>query len=335
MSYKIGFIIGRFQIFHNGHLECLKKAFEECEKVFIFVGSSNQARTIENPFLYIEREEVIIDILKSINVISSSHCEIFPIEDFIYDDERWKKQIIDIIGYESSVAIIGGSKGEWYFDLFPEYAHLVPNKILDIDATKLRSIFFDSSCGWPAIKKIDKVPSETISFLREFELYSKWYSYILREISTKQKLNNVYGLGPFLTVDSFVIQNNKILLIKRKNHPGEGLWALPGGYFDVKDKSLLDGAIRELKEETSIDISEEDLKNYNFHEHIFDHPKRSSVARLITSAYGFNLPIMLEVTCKADDDASSYEWKDYEWIKNNKDKFYDDHFSMIDYFMNW
>jgi ADP-ribose pyrophosphatase YjhB (NUDIX family) len=57
---------------------------------------------------------------------------------------------------------------------------------------------------------------------------------------------------PFVTVDIIIeMENNKIVLINRANPP-KG-WALPGGYVDYGE-SLESAAIREAKEETSLDI---------------------------------------------------------------------------------
>ena len=58
--------------------------------------------------------------------------------------------------------------------------------------------------------------------------------------------------NPFPTVDIIIeMGDQKILMIKRKNPPYG--WALPGGFVDYGE-SLEHAAIREAKEETSLDV---------------------------------------------------------------------------------
>jgi len=57
---------------------------------------------------------------------------------------------------------------------------------------------------------------------------------------------------PLLTVDVIVRFQGGIILIERKNPPPG--WALPGGFVDVGE-SVEEAAIREAREETSLDVS--------------------------------------------------------------------------------
>ncbi|MBA2655904.1 MAG: NUDIX hydrolase [Tatlockia sp.] len=56
---------------------------------------------------------------------------------------------------------------------------------------------------------------------------------------------------PKLDVRSFIIKEDKILLVKEI---ADGLWSLPGGWVDVNE-SPSESIIRETKEETGYDIS--------------------------------------------------------------------------------
>ncbi|UCC39185.1 MAG: NUDIX hydrolase [Candidatus Aminicenantes bacterium] len=67
-----------------------------------------------------------------------------------------------------------------------------------------------------------------------------------------------------------------VVLIKRKNPPFG--WALPGGFVDYGE-SLEDAAIREAKEETSLDIQ---LKNQL---HTYSDPERDPRQHTISTVY--------------------------------------------------
>jgi 8-oxo-dGTP diphosphatase len=62
-------------------------------------------------------------------------------------------------------------------------------------------------------------------------------------------LNNLKT--PLLTVDIIIRYKGGIVFIERKNPPLG--WALPGGFVEVNE-SLEEAAIREAKEETSLDV---------------------------------------------------------------------------------
>jgi 8-oxo-dGTP diphosphatase len=57
---------------------------------------------------------------------------------------------------------------------------------------------------------------------------------------------------PLLTVDVIIQYKKGIVLIERKNLPSG--WAIPGGFVEIGE-SVEDAAIREAKEETSLDVT--------------------------------------------------------------------------------
>jgi 8-oxo-dGTP diphosphatase len=55
-------------------------------------------------------------------------------------------------------------------------------------------------------------------------------------------------------VDAVVIDNDKILLVKRKFEPYKGMWATPGGFVD-DNESVEQAVVREALEETGIKVN--------------------------------------------------------------------------------
>lgn len=111
---------------------------------------------------------------------------------------------------------------------------------------------------------------------------------------------------PSVTVDMliFAVDNKgeriRLLLVKRKNHPFLGCWALPGGFVEMKE-SLGDAAARELEEETGV------KGMYLEQLHTFGETGRDPRSRIISVAYmavidGSGLKV------QAGDDAAQAEW---------------------------
>jgi len=63
---------------------------------------------------------------------------------------------------------------------------------------------------------------------------------------------------PRITVDVVVSDGTKVVLIKRGNDPFKDMWALPGGFIEYGE-TVEKAALREVKEETGLDVQLEGL----------------------------------------------------------------------------
>ncbi len=61
-----------------------------------------------------------------------------------------------------------------------------------------------------------------------------------------------YPERPLVGVGAVIIENGKILLVKRANEPNKGKWSVPGGLVRTGE-SLVEALKRELKEELNVD----------------------------------------------------------------------------------
>lgn len=110
---------------------------------------------------------------------------------------------------------------------------------------------------------------------------------------------------PAVTVDVVVLTRDRrprVLLIRRKQPPFAGAWALPGGFVDM-DESLEDAARRELREETGVELKRiEQLGT-------FGEPGRDPRGRVISIAY-LGRVAADRVEPRGADDATEAAWHD-------------------------
>lgn len=87
--------------------------------------------------------------------------------------------------------------------------------------------------------------------------------------------------------------SREILLIQRKNDPFKDAWALPGGFFDQSDQNLRIGALRELKEETSLEARPSDLELIGVFSEKGRDPRENNPVdrcRIVSVAFKLRLP---------------------------------------------
>ncbi|MDT8305084.1 MAG: NUDIX domain-containing protein [Anaerolineae bacterium] len=129
---------------------------------------------------------------------------------------------------------------------------------------------------------------------------------------------------PSVTVDvvifSLVAGQLQVLLVRRKNWPFAGMWAIPGGFVEMTE-SLEQAAARELAEETGVrDVYTEQL-------YTFGAPDRDPRTRVITVAYFALLPADAVPDPQAGSDAAETGW----WPVDALPELAFDHSEILDY----
>ncbi len=88
-QFKLGLILGRFQMLHKGHEYIIDKALDLCEEVLVFIGSSDKSNTNENPFDY-ETRYAMLDL------VYGDKIKIAPLPDLgVGNVPRWGEYVLE------------------------------------------------------------------------------------------------------------------------------------------------------------------------------------------------------------------------------------------------
>jgi len=361
--------IGRFRPAHKAHIETVERACMIAkDSVIIIVGSANQPRTIKNPWKWDEVADMIRDSLtpSALEKVVIVPARDILYNDPAW--EQSIQEIVSSVSEEDDVVnIIGYTKDEtsYYINAFPQWDTIEMENIEDLHATDIRRAMFEDRDFDEEIGKFlprgihDYIKSfmltvEYDKLLEEWECEEKnirqWnqkkmLEYFIKEeldtfeegeqevvLRTLALLSKKYVVAPYAnirqTVDMVVVKSGHVLLIRRKHTPGKGLYAIPGGYLEEKEWSL-DGALRELKEETKIKEPPNLLLSSVGANYVFEHPDRSIRGRVITRAYIIKLPNGSLSKITAADDAQRAMWVPLSVFAKMEDQMFEDHFHII------
>lgn len=293
---------------------------------------------------------------------------ILPIHDFVYDNQKWisevQSQIHSVIedGDEDGITLIGNikDKSSAYLNYFPQYetdfsAGIVKGRL---SATDIRFKLFSLYDNVVKLKERESYLTDILTLIKASfneELSHSVCNSLLSFVITKPlEMHNLveefrfvqnyrktmneklpYKNIAFFTGDALVTCAGHLLLVKRKIAPGKGLYALPGGFFDgTSDLNSVDTAIRELYEETKIKLPKSHIYGNIVKSDEFGDFERSERWRIITKATYVKLPDTNLPSVKGADDAAEAIWMPFVEIKKNRDRFFEDHLSIIDTFLN-
>lgn len=355
--------IGRFNPFHLGHAYVLQRALNKYKTVVVLIGSAGQARSLKNPFTFEEREQMILKW--SLSFDFDAELIIRPLPDSPYSDNEWianvQSLVRDAVGPKREVSLTGSDRDDstWYLKSFPQWGLDLVNAYTrppeaSISATSVREILYEQDITKENFDRLlTKVPPSTQRFLWTFAI-NGGLAALREEYRFVKKYKEAWSLAPhaptFMTADAVVIQSGHVLVVIRGNQPGKGLWALPGGFVNQKER-VRDAAVRELLEETGIRLAEgkraEEITRAMLDgsikaEALFDYPDRSARGRTFTNAYLFRLDDSKPLPKVAGQNVPMYEsggeeivetvhamWVPLSIAIEQTDKWFEDHHSIV------
>lgn len=341
-KYDLIVFVGRFQPFSEHHKEIIRRAKEQTDRLLIVVGSSFTRRTTRNPLTWEERESMIQEFVDKEYSSRAFEIAIVPQRDRLYNDTAWSVDIARKVSAELSslalergwfspgskdfkVGIIGHKKDETttHLDMFPQYDLIDVGYIDAPSASEIREGIFTAIND---VGRFDSIGAIKYALHIPYTAAKAVQQMFVEELNYRKQ----WGEGPFLTADAVVQVGDHVLLIERGDGGG---WALPGGFLN-KNETFIQGAIRELKEETRLKVPVPVLKGSLKNRRVFDDPHRSTRARIVTEAFHFHLVSDTSLPeVRGSDDAKKAFWCPIAELQMNEEKFFDDHSHILRYFL--
>jgi len=346
MEYDYLVFIGRFEPFHNGHAAVARFALTRAHKLIVLVGSADTPRTIRNPWSASERAVMIRAALSE----DAGRVLVHPLRDHLYNEAQWiasvQRTAAEAIrrdggGEGARVGLVGQDKdaSSYYLAEFPQWPLLDVRRTETLSATDLRRYLFeaDGPSAAGALRLLEaNVPTPVFEMLDAFRRSSPAYPQLVAEHRFIETYRAGWAQAPyaptFVTTDAVVVHSGHLLLVRRAAAPGRGLWALPGGFIQPGER-LLDGCLRELREETRLKIPLPVLRGSLRGEHVFDHPERSLRGRTITHAFHFEFPAGELPVVRGADDADKARWIALSDALEMSAQLFEDHLHIIEYFV--
>lgn len=338
-KYAWAACIGRFQLFHDAQLALVRKGLELAPRCAVLIGSAHQARSPRNPFTWQERVDAI---RLALTEEERARVDFLAIRD-VWDQKRWvaavQKAMAQLTGSDRTPVVLVGHRK----DATSEYLHAFPGwplhdvgRLGELHGKALRAALYSGESLDATLAAIaSQVPPSMLDFLRSWaEL--PFLARLREEWAELAEEHAKWATAPyppvFVTVDAVVRIGDQVLLIRRGQAPGKGLLALPGGFIDQRETAY-QSAVRELEEETGFSLLPQEMEHACRAMRVFDHPDRSQRGRVITHAFFFDLGQRLLPEIAGSDDAAEARWVPIAELPSLEEQFYDDHFHILDSFL--
>lgn len=358
MAYDYDYVvfIGRFQPFHKGHYEVVQHALQRGREVILVVGSHDSPRTIRNPFTFQERKDIILSCFTDLSMaVARERLHFAPQPDYVYNETKWVASVQGAVSAivnkdwkagPIKIALIGYEKdhSSYYLKLFPMWDS-IDIKLQDtvkFNSTDIRDRLFGGQASIAYQYRFDEqwfvggYKADHFKTFLSIILYPQ-FDQLRSEFKFIQNYKKQWADSPypvtFNTVDALVVQSGHVLLVKRKAAPGRGLYALPGGFLE-QTETLEEAMMREVYEETRLDVPKPVLKGNIERVHTYDAPHRSDRGRTITTCFFISLRGATKLPkIKGSSDAEKAFWMPLAEVMKNRAKFFEDHYSIIEHML--
>lgn len=175
--YDLGLVLGRFQMLHNGHCDIIKNALALCNRVVVFVGSSQEEGTPKNPFGFIIRKQMISKCFEE--EYRTGKLFILGLPDTnVGNNSQWGKYVLDEFekhfGRKPDLYITGAEKerASWFAERdAPDMSELrISRTVNKVTATEVRDALLKGDYDfvkihtdyhlWPDLYRYEKLLEE-------------------------------------------------------------------------------------------------------------------------------------------------------------------------------
>lgn len=319
---KNGIIIGSFQPFHNGHVALFDAAIASCGNVHVIITNEDDNISI-NKFW---PSKVVASFIKELYPTVKTTVISIP----KYNEINAQAKVAHIIRRYENPIIFTREHDSLSYGLEKIYgisSHIV-GATPPIDSEAVRHKILTNTYG-SNMHLAQVMPSYIANRINEW-IKTDTFIELARDKAFQieyAKTSKNYD-SFFVTADVILKHGNNVLLIERGKNPGKGQLAFPGGFVDINER-VYDAALRELYEETSINIPVHRLKLRLAKSGVYDDPNRSLRGRVITHAFMFDvtdIPLS-DITIKAADDAAKVGWYDIRGALNRS--MFEDHADIL------